>query len=102
MAGHAVFELDKTNNLLGAPNPLVIQQAPPILPADLAVTAVGAPWTTIAGSQVYISWTVTNQGAGSTSAGSWVDSVYLSPGTNLNLATAQLLASVSHRSEEHT
>ena len=95
-AGNAVAELNKTNNVLGAVNPLVIQQAPPILLADLAVTAVGAPWTTIAGSQVNISWAVTNQGSGSTSVGSWVDSVYLSPNTKLNVASAWLLGNVSH------
>ena len=97
-AGNGIVELDKTNNILGAANPLVIQQAPPILLADLAVTTVEAPWTTIAGSQVFISWAVANQGAGPTSAGSWVDSVYLSPSAKLNLASAQLLGNVSHNS----
>ena len=95
-AGNAVFELDKTNNMLGAPNPLVIQQAPATLLADLAVTGVQAPWTTVAGRKVYMSWAVTNQGPGSTSVGSWADSVYLAPGPTLNLASAQLLGSVPH------
>jgi hypothetical protein len=95
-AGNAVAELNKTNNVLGAVNPLVVQQAPPTLLADLAVTAVGAPWTTIAGSQVNISWAVTNQGPGSTSAGAWVDSVYLSPNAKLNVPSAWLLGNVPH------
>jgi hypothetical protein len=95
-AGDYVAELDKTNNVLRAANPLVIQQAPPILPADLAVTAVVAPWTIVAGGPATISWSVTNQGAGATSVGSWVDSVYLAPGPTLNPALDQWLGDVPH------
>ena len=95
-AGNAVYELNKTNNVLGPARPLVIQQAPPTLLADLAVTAVTAPWTAILGSQVLISWAVTNQGAGATSAGAWMDNIYLSPGPSLKMASAQLLGMVAH------
>jgi hypothetical protein len=94
--GNAVYELNKSNNVLAATNLVTIQPVPPTLLAVLAVTAVSAPWTTIAGSQAYISWTVANQGPGATDASSWVDSVYMSQSTNLNVNTAEFLGSVPH------
>lgn len=72
--------------------PLVLSS----LPADLAVTAVAAPTTVVAGRQATISWTVQNLGAGTTTATNWLDSVYISSSTNLNSSQAIWLGNVPH------
>ena len=97
--GNGVIEITKTNNMLGAVQPLVVQlpaPPPPPAPAALAVTKVTAPNTTVAGTSATITWTVANQGAGATSTNVWTDSVYLSPGPLLNNATEIHLADVVH------
>jgi RHS repeat-associated protein len=64
-----------------------VQTAPSNL--DLTVASVQGPSTAIVGTQVQVSWTVTNVGSG-TVYGPWHDSVYLvsDPGTNPVLALA--------------
>ena len=95
-AGNGVLESTKTNNVLAAPSPLIVQPVPPVLPADLAVTAVGAPGTVVAGRSATISWTVSNVGATPTSGSSWGDSVYLSYDTNLVIGRDWLVGTVEH------
>jgi hypothetical protein len=95
-AGNAVLESAKTNNVLAAPSPLIVQPIPPVLPADLAVTSVGAPGTVVAGRSATISWTVSNVGTTPTSGSSWGDSVYLSYGTNLVLSRDWFIGTVAH------
>jgi hypothetical protein len=95
-AGNAVVEQTKTNNVLAAPSPLIVQPVPPVLPADLAVTSVGAPGTVVAGRSATISWTVSNVGATPTSGSSWGDSVYLSYGTNLVIGRDWFIGTVAH------
>ena len=72
---------------------LVITTPPP---AQIAVTAVTAPTTVTAGQTLNVGWTVTNQGAGDSQAGSWTDNIYLSPTPTFNASTATLLGSVPH------
>lgn len=92
-AGDAVVEFSKTNNVLGIAHPIFIRQLPP---ADLAVTALTAPFTVVAGRTATVSWKVANQGAGATSVGTWTDSIYLSPGPILSSASAKWLGDVPH------
>jgi subtilase family serine protease len=64
-------ESDKSNNLFAAPVFVVTD------PPDLTVTAVTAPTDLNIGQSTTVSWTVQNQGTGSTRS-NWSDSVYLS------------------------
>jgi hypothetical protein len=93
-AGDAVSEITKTNNVLGAAEPVVVAQAQP---ADLALLQVQAPGTVVAGATATIAWAVTNLGPGVTSVSNWTDSVYLSPGPTLNPATEIHLADFPHQ-----
>jgi hypothetical protein len=95
-AGNAVLDYTRTNNVRAASPPIVIAPVPPLVPADLSVTSVGAPSLVVAGTTAAISWTVANQGAGTTSASNWVDSVYLTQNPTLNLATDIHLADLPH------
>ena len=95
-AGNAVLDYTRTNNVRAASPPIVIAPVPPLVPADLSVTSVGAPSLVVAGTTAAISWTVANQGAGATSASNWVDSVYLAQNPTLNLATDIHLADLPH------
>ena len=54
--------------------PLTVLQQPP---ADLVVTAVNPDPTGVAGTPFAVSYTVTNQGAGTTSPTDWYDQIYL-------------------------
>jgi autotransporter-associated beta strand protein len=72
-------------------------QLPPS--ADLQVTSVDAPATGIAGQQIAVSWTVSNEGFGPTTTSSWTDAVYLSTDTILVTSGAgadTLVGSFSH------
>jgi RHS repeat-associated protein len=89
-AGNQVFELNKTNNIAFDPVPIVVQN---ILP-DLVVMNVQAPATAAPGSGVLVSWTVRNQGAIDTAAGSWIDTVLLS--TNASGANSITLGNFAH------
>jgi CARDB len=95
-SGDVVSELTKTNNVLGALQPIVIRQAPPVVPADLAVISVTIASLVVAGTTATVSWAVTNQGAGTTSVSTWVDSVYLTHTPTLNRAVDIHLADIPH------
>jgi len=95
-AGNAVLDYTRTNNVRAAAPPIVIAPVPPLVPADLTVTRVGAPSLVVAGTTAAISWTVANQGVGTTSASNWVDSVWLTQNPTLNLATDIHLADLPH------
>jgi hypothetical protein len=61
-------------------------------PADVAVTSVSAPDTVASGQSLTVSWSVQNQGTGTTLASSWGENVYLSAdslidGSDYRLAT---------------
>ena len=73
-AYNVVFELNKTNNLAEATNPVVIQ----FVPSDLAVTSLTAPATCNAGAGILVNWAVTNQGPGDTAVSLWNDRLILS------------------------
>jgi hypothetical protein len=92
-AGSNVFEITLTNNMARAVQPLVVT---PNYPAQLSVSSVSIPGTAVAGRTATISWVVQNNGPGTTSASTWLDSVYLSTGTQLNPSQAILLGSVQH------
>jgi len=47
-------------------------------PPDLEITAFNVPGQGSAGQPISVSWTVTNSGTGSTTAGTWLDKIYLS------------------------
>lgn len=73
--GEVVEPAGEGNNAALSAAAVAVTAAPP--PSlDLAVSAVTAPTTGIAGQPFAVSWTVTN--AGTAAAGTWYDSVYLS------------------------
>lgn len=92
-AGSNITEFTLSNNVLAATNPTVLTVPQP---AGLVVTQVGPPGTAVQGAPITVSWSVQNNGAGTTSATSWSDSVYLSPTASLALAQATLVGSVAH------
>jgi hypothetical protein len=63
--------------------------------ADLVMGSVAVPASGTAGQDVTISYTVTNNAATATSASSWVDSVYLTQGTTLDIY-GELIGRVAH------
>jgi subtilase family serine protease len=89
-AGNAVFELNKTNNLAGPTNPVVIE----FRPSDLAVTGLTAPATANAGAGILVNWAVTNLGVGDTAVSTWNDRLILSqnilPGAPSDVQLLQL------------
>lgn len=95
-AGNSISEITKTNNVLRSPRPVVITRIPPQPPADLAVVAVAAPGTVVAGRQIDIAWSVENRGAGATSVNSWVDKIYLSQDPILSAGTDWLIGIARH------
>ena len=56
---------------------------------------ITAPSTAVSGQNITVGYTVTNDGTADAS-GNWTDSIYLSPGTTFDPATAVLLGSVVH------
>jgi subtilase family serine protease len=77
-------ETDETNNVRAVP----IQLSGP----DLAVTNIVAPVEGLAGQQIEIAWTVTNQG-NREATGTWTDILYLS--SDQEIGTDQFLGSFS-------
>ncbi|HEX8385380.1 MAG TPA: CARDB domain-containing protein, partial [Rubricoccaceae bacterium] len=71
----AVYERDAEANNSAAGAPFAVQAYPA---TDLAVGAVTAPTTALAGDRVAVSWTVRNGPAATTLARSWADRVLLS------------------------
>ena len=80
------------NNLAAADLPVTL-----VPPPDLQVTSLTAPLTATVGGQISVSWTVTNTG-GDTVQGQekWLDAVYLSRDTNLDLKADIYLGHVDH------
>jgi subtilase family serine protease len=88
----AVFELNKTNNLASATNPVVIT----FRPSDLAVTSLTAPATCNAGASILVNWAVTNLGTGDTAVSVWYDRLILSQNILLGAPSDVQLAQVQH------
>lgn len=88
-----IFEFDPKqnaeNNNTSQPREIAVSNAAP----DLFVTSVSSPTTGNAGQPVNVSWTIANQGAGSTVRTQWTDRIYLSPTQVLNSSTAILIGS---------
>jgi Subtilase family/SdrD B-like domain/Cadherin-like/Putative Ig domain/CARDB/Domain of unknown function (DUF4114)/Bacterial pre-peptidase C-terminal domain len=70
------IETDETNNVKAVP----IQVG--ALDVDLVVSDVSAPIEALAGQEIEIAWTVTNQGI-EDATGTWTDYIYLSDDTNV-------------------
>ncbi len=64
--------------------------------SDLQVTSVNAPTTALTGGTLPVSWTVTNNGPGTTNANYWFDDVWLSSNTTLGVGTDNYLGTVGH------
>jgi ELWxxDGT repeat protein len=74
----------ETNNTRISETPFEITYSPP----DLVVASVSTSTATaLAGQQITVNWTVTNQGAGVTKPTAWSDQVYFSTDTIFNPAT---------------
>ncbi|MEM9825059.1 MAG: CARDB domain-containing protein [Planctomycetota bacterium] len=81
---NAVFELDTSNNIGSAANPVDVASRP----ADLVVTNISTPSllldnppTAQSGGSILLDWTVQNQGTGPTTVSTWSDRVILSSDT---------------------
>jgi len=69
----------------------------PLLPSDLVVSNVVVPTQAIAGSQIQVSYTVTNLGNGPTDLSSWTDGVWLATDkTKFPYVTGTLLTTSVH------
>jgi len=75
--------------------PLGAVFVPPHAPVDLVVSNLTAPASATGGQPLTASWSVTNQGAGSTLAGSWAEDVWLSNDATYSSDDVQL-ASPGH------
>ena len=75
-AANAVYEFTKENNNV-TESPSLVSVRPTGF-ADLVVLSVLAPDTGMSGQSLNLSWTVANQGTGTTSVGAWKDRVVLS------------------------
>ena len=92
-AGNAVDEFPNGNNNTLAV-PITIN---PILPSDPVVSKVIVPSQAVAGSQVQVTYTVTNQGLGTTDLTSWSDGIWLvTDKTKFPYVTGTLLTSIVH------
>jgi len=65
-------------------------------PPDLQVTTLIAPESIVPGEAITIQWKVTNEGTGSSVAGSWVDRMYLSPDSTLETGSDVYVAGFTH------
>ncbi|MEO0776873.1 MAG: CARDB domain-containing protein, partial [Bacteroidota bacterium] len=89
---------DRTNQLIegfednnvGTPANLLINLTPP---ADLVVSSIIAPNNAFSGSDIDVTWTVTNQGLGDIVSGTHRDYIFVSQESSYDPATAILLAS---------
>lgn len=85
----------EANNAL--PRAVAIQFVPPPPSAQLAVTAVTVPPVVSSGQTMTVTWTVQNQGAGTTSASNWSDRLFLSQDADPSTVDDNtLLSTVSH------
>jgi RHS repeat-associated protein len=90
-ATSSVFELNKTNNIAAATQPIVVISRP----ADLIVS-ISSDNTAEAGKFVKVDWTVTNQGSGDTIAINWQDQIIASQDSILGNADDILLCTFNH------
>ncbi len=67
----------------------------PILPSDLVVSNVIVPTQAVAGSQIQVTYTVTNLGNGPTDLSSWTDGVWLAADRKEPYVTGTLLTTVT-------
>ena len=67
----------------------------PLLPSDLVVSNVIVPTQAIAGSQIQVTYTVTNMGNGPTDLSSWTDGVWLANDRKEPYVTGTLLTTVT-------
>lgn len=88
-----VLESTDANNT--ALHAIPIQLTPP---PDLRVPSVTAPQNGFSGQNLFVSWTVLNDGSGPVPPDqpTWSDAVYLSATSTLNTNTATLLGAFSH------
>lgn len=86
----AVTEFSEANNLVRSEAFNIALTPPP----DLQVTNVQAPAQGFSGQAATLSWTVANNGTGTTAKSSWVDDVYLSVDQTLDETDLRLLSSV--------
>lgn len=68
-------------------------------PPDLQVSSVVAPQNSLSGEYINVSWTVANEGAGSTLVDEWEDRIFLSEETSFNESSAIYLGKVSNDGE---
>ncbi len=87
-----VFELDNENNIFGNAEQITIESRP----ADLIVNEASAPTAAHAGTNVLVSWHVTNQAIGTTTVTQWYDRIILSQDTILGNSDDITLASFTH------
>jgi hypothetical protein len=73
-SGQAVVEPTTRADATSAPSPIAISSPY----AALAVSGVTAPASVSSGGTIQVSWTVTNNGDGTTDVASWQDRLYLS------------------------
>lgn len=88
-----VSETDVSNNRLVSTTTSAIQLTPP---PDLQVTSIVPPNFAFSGQDINVSWQIRNVGPGQSVASSWLDRVYFSKDTQLNVSNALLLGSFSH------
>lgn len=79
-AANQVFEADESNNLRLIPTSV---PGPPVLAANLVVSAVSASGATMAGQGLSVTWTIANTGDAPTNVSTWRDSIFLSVDANL-------------------
>lgn len=93
-ADAAVFESGNgTNNLVQSP--ISINLTPP---PDLRITSFITPSQPVEGTTVSVQWTAVNTGPAATGSNPWVDEIYLSADSTLQISTDVLLTSAQHES----
>ena len=63
---------------------------------DLIVNNVTAPASPFSGQQIQVSWEIDNMGTGSTNATPWIDAIFLSADTNLNVGADFYLGGIAN------
>ncbi len=87
-----LVELNGTNNKTASSGTSAIRLTPP---PDLQVTSIVRPGNAFSGQTIDLTWTVKNEGTGSTIATAWNDQLFLSKEATFNGAEAVLLRTTS-------
>jgi subtilase family serine protease len=95
-SNNQVFELNGESDNSRASNATDVTLTPP---PDLRVTSVGAPTAAFSGQTISLTWTVANNGTGSTRAVAWTDYVYVSFDDDQLGPTDRLLGSLRRNGE---